>query len=121
MDRFLQYLEEHGGTLTAAEVAGMLNVPLESLDSLAEQQRLVAISRHGETLYPAIQFHAGALLPHLAEILNLLPTSDPVGMYRFLVTYDPELGSNRAEALAAGRQLELIRRRARQFNEQIAW
>lgn len=121
MERLLKYLEDFGGTLTADEVARVLRLSLDELNSLTERQHLVALRHDGDTLYPALQFHDAAPIPHLAEILDLIPSRDPVAMLRFLVSYDPALGTTRAEALISGHELDLVRSKARQVNEQIAW
>lgn len=120
-----QVLEElinaAGGLLCPAEVAHLPRVPQEDLAEESEARGILSIKVEGRMGYPAFQFGPGGeLLPHFAEIMALLDTDSDIAKLRFFFTPNSELNGTAALALGEGRNLDLVRRKAKQFGKQVA-
>jgi len=115
-----QMIERAGGLLSEDQVAELLGLSPASVSEKTDHGGLLAVTWGGEQRYPAFQFVGGDIVPHLSEVLGLLDTASETAKLRFFVVEDADLGSNAAAALRQGRDLELVRRKARQFGRQVA-
>jgi hypothetical protein len=70
-------IEEHGGTLTAEQVAQMIGISRQGVEKRRQAGRLVALAtgRHGHR-YPVWQFSDSGTLPGLEEVLGVLASHD---------------------------------------------
>lgn len=117
----LEAMFDHaGGLLSASQVADLLSIEPAQVHEKAGLGELLSVSQAGERQYPAFQFVDGDVIPHLSEILALLDTSSETSKLRFFVTDDQDLNCSAAAALREGRDLELVKRKARQFDHQLA-
>ncbi len=73
-----QLLEAEGGTLTAEQVAALLNITRQAVDKRRRAGRLLALStgRRG-CAYPAWQFGPEGVLPGFEEVLAALTVRGP--------------------------------------------
>ncbi len=85
-------LEEHGGTLSAAESAQILGLSREAVDKRRQAHALLALSmgRHGYR-YPAWQFTKSGTLPGLKDVLQALAPHDQWMQIAFFVSKNPRL------------------------------
>src|SRR5439155_14075465 len=111
-------IEEHGGTLTAEQVAGLIGVTGQAVEKRRRSGALIAIStgRHGYR-YPAWQFSESGTIPGLEEVLRLLTSQDEWMQIAFFLSKDPRLnGATPLDALKAG-NLEQVLSAAQSYGE----
>jgi len=97
-------LEEHGGTLSAAESAQILGLSREAVDKRRQANALLALSmgRHGYR-YPVWQFTKSGTLPGLKDLLQALAPHDQWMQIAFFVSKNPRLNdATPIDALKAG-------------------
>lgn len=119
-----QLLQASGGSLSSAEVQGILGLSGEGVRKRRDRKRLLGW-RHGkQSVYPAFQFDlaGGRVWPALEAILPLLDTDSGPAQLRFLFTPDPELGDSPAALLCRSdpQHLEAVSIKARQLGCQLA-
>jgi hypothetical protein len=98
-------LDEHGGTLTAQQVAGILGISRQAVEKRRRAQTLIALTtgRHGYR-YPVWQFTKSGVLPGLADVLQVLAPHDEWMQAAFFVGKNPRLGDQTPiEMLKAGK------------------
>lgn len=118
---FNQQLAEAGGTLSPAEMADRLGITPDGVRKRRTKGQLLAVARGRHHSYPVWQVtEEGSVLPGFGEILKLLDTESDVAKIRFFLAYDSDLDESPLQALREGRDLEMIRRKARQFGVQGA-
>ena len=97
-------IDEHGGALTAVQVAGTLGISRQMVDKRRRAGKLLAVStgRHGFR-YPAWQFDVSGVLPGLAEVLRVLAPRDEWMQVAFFVSEDQRLANRTpVDTLKAG-------------------
>jgi len=96
-------LTEAGGALTAAQVRDVLgHKTLQAVYKAVKERRLLMVEDNGQQLFPACQFHDGAVLPAIAGVLNAAPNTDGWSVLQFLVSGDQGLGERRPLDLIKG-------------------
>jgi hypothetical protein len=96
-------LGEAGGALTAAEVRDVLgHKTLQAVYKAVKERRLLMVEDHGQQLFPACQFHDGAVSPAIADVLHAAPHTDGWGVLQFLISGDLGLGERRPIDLLKG-------------------
>jgi len=111
-------INEHGGALTAAQAADILNISRQMVEKRRRAGKLLAIStgRHGYR-YPAWQFHKSGILAGLEDVLGVLANHDSWMQVAFFVSQNERLaGETPSEALKAGK-LELVLDAAAAYGE----
>jgi|ERR1051326_7136538 hypothetical protein len=106
-----QLLNEHGGTLTAEGVAGVLGISRQAVEKRRSVGNLLALTtgRHGYR-YPAWQFTKSGVLPGLEDVLKALMAHDPWMQAAFFVGNNPRLnGKSPLEMLQAGQLNEVLK------------
>lgn len=95
IDAKRRLLEEHGGTLTANEVAKTLGISRQAVEKRRQARKLLGLDtgRHGYR-YPVWQFTGSGTLPGLEEVLNVLAPHDEWMQTAFFVSENQRL-SNR--------------------------
>lgn len=115
---------QHGGSLTAAEVAQLLDITPDAVRKRSRRGGLLTLPRGGHSVFPLFQFdvEAGRIVPGFSELLALLDTDSAPAKLRFFLTPDQDLGTTPIEALRDGGQgvRELLERKAQQFDQQLA-
>jgi len=84
-------------SLTAAEVADRLHLPLPTIQSVAASGLLHSYQANGQTVFPAWQFNAEgtAVIPSLGDVLHALPADlHPQSVAGFFLTPQPDLVLN---------------------------
>lgn len=71
--RFFEKLKQNGGLYKVGEVASKLEVSRQAIAKQRENNKLVFIREGHDFNFPGFQFVDGKKLPHLEEILKLLP------------------------------------------------
>lgn len=78
------------GFYSLPETLSLLDTSADRIKQLIQDDRLFVIRGPENNLHvPAFQFDDGQLLPHLPEVLQALPTRDPVAVGAFL-THPPD-------------------------------
>jgi len=96
-------LGEAGGALTAAEVRNVLgHKTLQAVYKAVKERRLLMVEDNGQQLFPACQFHDGAVSPAIADVLRAAPHIDGWGLLQFLISGDLGLGERRPIDLLKG-------------------
>ncbi len=96
-------LTEAGGALTAGQVRAVLgHKSVQAVYKAVKERRLLMVEDNGQQLFPACQFHDGAVLPAIAGILEAAPHTDGWGLLQFLVSGDQGLGDRRPLDLIKG-------------------
>ncbi len=96
-------LTEAGGALTASQVREVLgHKSLQAVYKAVKERRLLMVEDSGQQLFPAFQFHDGAISPAIAGILEAAPHTDGWGVLQFLVSGDQGLGDHRPLDLIRG-------------------
>lgn len=72
---FYEDLERLGGTMKAKDVAEILGVSRQTVNNRLKSNKLVAIKKGGDYIYPAFQFKDGGMLPYFEELNQLLGDS----------------------------------------------
>ncbi|MNF71670.1 hypothetical protein D3C84_536260 [compost metagenome] len=67
---FLDTIKENGGLYKASDVASIMNVSRQTVNNQRLSEKLIAIKKGGEYLYPAFQFDITGKLKGLDDILN---------------------------------------------------
>ncbi len=85
-------LEDHGGTLSATQVAQMLGLSREAIDKRRQAHSLIGLNmgRHGYR-YPVWQFTKSGALPGLKDVLQALAPHDEWMQIAFFVSENPRL------------------------------
>jgi hypothetical protein len=103
-------LAEAGGALTAPQVRDVLgHKTLQAVYKAVKDRRLLMVEDNGQQLFPAFQFHEGAVLPAIAEILEAAPHTVGWGVLQFLVSGDQGLGKLRPIDLIKGGRDDVLR------------
>jgi hypothetical protein len=119
--RFRAMLEDAGGVYTAADVSGLLGITEDAIRKRANANKLIAVRQGDHFVYPVWQFSEDGTVPNFEAVLQLLEDSHYVDQCRFFLTPDMDLEQSPMEALRTSPdQLELIKRKARQFGMQGA-
>jgi hypothetical protein len=117
-------LDQHGGTLSAAEVAQLLNITADAVRKRARRGGLLALPRGAHQVFPVFQFdvEAARVVPGFDALLALLETDSAPAKLRFFLTPDRDLGTSPIEALRADESAvrALLKRKAQQFDQQLA-
>jgi len=103
-------LEEHGGTLSASQVAQVLGISREAVDKRRQSHSLIALStgKHGYR-YPVWQFTKSGSLPGLKDVIHALEPHDEWMQIAFFVSKNPRLQDETPiEMLKAGELKEVI-------------
>lgn len=111
-------LNEHGGTLTAEGVAGILGISRQGVDKRRSAGTLIGLTtgRHGYR-YPAWQFTKSGVVPGLEDVLRVLAPHDPWMQAAFFLGNNLRLkGKSPLEALKAG-QLSAVLNAAELYGE----
>ena len=96
-------LTDAGGALTAGQVREVLgHKTLQAVYKAVKERRLLMVEDNGQQLFPALQFHDGAVLPAIAGILEAAPHTAGWGILQFLVSGDQGLGERRPLDLIKG-------------------
>jgi hypothetical protein len=114
-------LEQMGGTLTAEEVADLLDITRQAVDKRRHQHQLIGLTqgRRGYA-YPSFQFEDGKTIAGLAEVLKALDAHDPWMQLTFFATGNSHLdGATPLVALRQGK-LDSVIRVAETYGEQGA-
>jgi len=105
-----QLLDEHGGTLTAVQVAGILGISRQAVEKRRQARTLIALTtgRHGYR-YPAWQFtKLGVPLPGLDDVLQALGPHDEWMQAVFFVGKNPRLGGQTPIEMLKNGELKLV-------------
>lgn len=113
-----QLLRREGSPFTAAEVATLLNISIEQVDTRRKVGSLLAISlRDQGHFFPSWQFSKSQLLPGLEEVLEDLRNHDPLAKLWFFLSGDFRLeGATPLEELRHG-NVEKVREAASAYGE----
>jgi len=96
-------LTDAGGALTAGQVREVLgHKSLQAVYKAVKERRLLMVEDNGQQLFPAFQFHDGAVLPAIARVLEAAPHTAGWGVLQFLVSGDQGLGDRRPLDLIKG-------------------
>ncbi len=112
-------LDENGGSLTAAEVAGLLGITRQAVDNRRKAGRLIGLTlgRRGFA-YPAWQFDRGRVLPGLEEVLRELHHLDPWMQTAFIVSGNRALDDQSPLTLLRRGKMAAVLAAARVYGEQ---
>lgn len=103
-------LTDAGGALTAAQVREVLgHKSPQAVYKAVKERRLLMVEDNGQQLFPAFQFHDGAILPAIAAVLEAAPHTDGWGVLQFLISSDQGLGAQRPLELVKGSPEEVSR------------
>jgi hypothetical protein len=103
-------LTQAGGALTAGQVREVLgHKSHQAVYKAVKERRLLMVDDNGQQLFPAFQFHDGAILPAIARILEAAPHTDGWGVLQFLISGDQGLGPVRPLDLIKGSPDEIAR------------
>jgi len=85
-------IDDHGGALTAVQVAGTLGISRQMVEKRRRAGKLLAVStgRHGYR-YPVWQFDESGVLPGLEDVLNVLTPHDEWMQVAFFVSKNERL------------------------------
>jgi hypothetical protein len=113
-----ELLEKEGGTLTAQEVANLLNISRQAVHKRHRAGRLLAVDcgRHGHA-YPAWQFTAGGVLPGLEQVLGALSGHDSWMQLAFFVSENTALDGDTPLAALRRNALDAVLRAARLYGQ----
>ncbi|MGN5005799.1 helix-turn-helix domain-containing protein [Aeromonas sp. 96A] len=81
---FLDTIKDNGGLYKAGEVANIMGVSRQTINNQRSSEKLIAIKKGGEYLYPAFQFNDSGKLNGLDEILEKLKGLGTVTKCSFL-------------------------------------
>jgi hypothetical protein len=112
-------IEDHGGTLTAEQVAQMIGISRQAVEKRRQAGKLVALAtgRHGYR-YPVWQFSDSGTLPGLEEVLGVLAPHDEWMQTVFFVTKNPRLGDRAPTELLRAGKLTPVLDAAQMYGEQ---
>ncbi len=83
---FLDTIKENGGLYKAGDVAKIMNVSRQTINNQRIAEKLIAIKRGGEYLYPAFQFNQRGKIEGLDDVLKLMNGMGVVTKCSFLLT-----------------------------------
>jgi hypothetical protein len=111
-------LDEHGGTITAAQIAEMLGITRQAVDKRRHSHTLLALNmgRHGYR-YPVWQFTKSGPLPGLEDILQALEPHDEWMQIAFFVSKNPRLGDETPVDMLKNGEVERVVHAARAYGE----
>jgi hypothetical protein len=111
-------IEEHGGALSAEEVAQILGISRQAVDKRRRSRNLIALStgRHGYR-YPVWQFTKSGPLPGLEDVLQALEPHDEWMQIAFFVSDNPRLGGQSPINMLKAGKLERVLNAARAYGE----
>ncbi len=98
-------IDEHGGALTAVQIAGILGISRQMVERRRRTGKLLAVStgRHGYR-YPVWQFDESGVLPGLEDVLRVLAPHDEWMQVAFFVSRSQRLANRTpVETLKAGK------------------
>jgi hypothetical protein len=96
-------LTDAGGALTAGQVREVLgHKSLQAVYKAVKERRLLMVEDNGQQLFPAFQFHDGAVLPAIAGVLEAAPHTNGWGVLQFLISGDQGLDDRRPLDLIKG-------------------
>jgi hypothetical protein len=98
-------IDEHGGALTAVQVAETLGISRQMVDKRRRAGKLLAVStgRHGYR-YPVWQFDESGVLPGFEDVIEVLAPHDEWMQVAFFVNRNERLGDRTPiESLKAGK------------------
>jgi hypothetical protein len=112
-------IEEHGGTLTAEQVAQTIGISRQGVEKRRQAGKLVALTtgRHGYR-YPVWQFSDSGTLPGLEEVLGVLAGHDEWMQTLFFVSKHPRLGDHTPTELLKSGELMRVLDAAQLYGEQ---
>src|ERR1019366_10197795 len=112
-------IEEHGGTLTAEQVAQTIGISRQAVEKRRHAGKLVALAtgRHGYR-YPVWQFSDSGTLPGLEEVLGVLASHDEWMQTVFFVSKNPRLGDRAPTELLRAGELTPVLDAAQMYGEQ---
>lgn len=117
--RFRTLLEANGGTLSAEQVADILDITVDAVRKRAQAGTLIALKSGEQWQYPAFQFTDSGLVEGVREVLTILGDVGGLPQCRFLLTVDPDLdGRRRIDALQDPALKPYVLRSAEQLGEQ---
>lgn len=111
-------IDEHGGALTAVQVAGILGISWQMVENRRRSGKLLAVSsgRHGYR-YPVWQFDESGVLPGLEDVLKALVPHDEWMQVAFFVNSNQRLANRTPiQALKLG-EVELVLDAAEVYGE----
>jgi hypothetical protein len=92
-----------GGALTAGQAREVLgHKSLQAVYKAVKERRLLMVEDNGQQIFPAFQFHDGAVLPAIAGVLEAAPHTDGWGVLQFFISGDQGLGDRRPLDLIKG-------------------
>jgi hypothetical protein len=103
-------LEDHGGSLTAEQVAANLGISRQAVEKRRRAGKLLAVTtgRHGYR-YPVWQFSKSGTIPGLEDVLGVLAPHDEWMQMAFFLGEDSVLdGRTPLDSLLAGRRAEVL-------------
>jgi hypothetical protein len=96
-------LTDAGGALTAGQVREVLgHKSLQAVYKAVKERRLLMVEDNGRQLFPAFQFHDGAVLQAIAGILEAAPHTDGWSVLQYVISGDQGLGDRRPLDLIKG-------------------
>lgn len=103
-------IEDADGALEPAAVCILLGgISLATLEAKRTRLDLLGVPQKGRYMYPLCQFHEGAILPHLPEVLRAFQGASPWTMLSVLLApTDALAGATPINALRAGRYAHVI-------------
>lgn len=124
-EQFQQMLMRNGGTLSATDVAEMLECSTLRVEGMIVDKKLIAFKTGSKYQIPAFQIHEGQVLAHLSELAKTLSEkgASPVVMCDFFINggvADEQNTISILQALRLGaseQQLFYIRREANMIFE----
>jgi hypothetical protein len=114
-------VESHGGSISADDVAKLLNISRQAVDKRRRNGQLLAVElgRRGY-YYPVWQFGDSGTLPGLENVLESLRDYDPWMQLTFFVAPNPRLGNKAPFQALAERRLEGVLVAAQAYGQQGA-
>jgi len=103
-------IEEHGGALSAEQVAGIIGISRQAVDKRRQARKLLGIAtgRHGYR-YPVWQFDEAGTLPGLEDVLSVLASHDEWTQTIFFLGKNPRLGGRPpVEMLKTGKLKQVL-------------
>jgi hypothetical protein len=111
-------IEQHGGSLSAGQIAQMLGITRQAVDKRRRSHTLLALSmgRHGYR-YPVWQFTKSGPLAGLEDVLQALEPHDEWMQIAFFVGKNPRLGDETPVDMLRGGKVERVVKAARVYGE----
>lgn len=111
-------VEEHGGTLSAEQIAQMFGITRQAVDKRRRSHTLIALNmgRHGYR-YPVWQFTKSGSLPGLEDVLQALEPHDEWMQIAFFVGKNPRLGGETPVDMLKAGELKRVVNAAQVYGE----